>query len=155
MKLGSRIMKIRKENGLTQKDFADKLFVTRQAVSRWENDDTTPAMDTLKTIAELFKIDANSFFGLSEAPICQSCSMPLQKLDEIGKNADNTANPEFCIHCFNDGKYTHNRTLDEMVEFNLKFLNHFNAQNNTNYTENEARTILKGHLAALKRWKQN
>ena len=153
MNLANKILEIRKGRGLTQEEFASKLFVTRQAVSRWENNETTPTIDTLKKISELFKIDANAFFGAAEAPVCQSCSMPLRGVNDIGANADKTANTEYCTHCFNSGKFTHNRTVDEMVEFNLKFLKDFNAQNGTNYTEDEARAVLKPHLLALKRWK--
>lgn len=69
MYLATKIIDIRKTCNLTQEEFAAKLFVTRQAVSRWENGETTPTIDTLKTISELFKIDANFFFGTSENPI--------------------------------------------------------------------------------------
>ncbi|MCL2654710.1 MAG: zinc ribbon domain-containing protein [Coriobacteriia bacterium] len=40
-----------------------------------------------------------------------------------------------------------------MVESNLQFLDEFNAQNGTAYSEDEARTVLKMHLAGLKRWR--
>lgn len=153
MSLANKILKIRKNSGLTQEEFAGKLFVTRQAVSRWENGETTPAIDTLKTISELFKIDANAFFS-TESLICQSCAMPLKQIDDLGANADKTANTEYCRYCFNDGKFSHERTIEEMVESNLKFLDEFNAGNGTNYTPDEARIILKMHLAALKRWKK-
>jgi transcriptional regulator with XRE-family HTH domain len=42
------LAELRQKNGLTQDQMADKLFVTRQAVSRWENGETTPSIDTLK-----------------------------------------------------------------------------------------------------------
>ena len=154
MNLQNTILDIRKKSGLTQEEFAEKLFVTRQAVSRWENGETTPAIDTLKTISKLFGVDANAFFGV-EAPVCQSCAMPLSRIDDLGQNADKTASTEYCVHCFKDGKYTHNRTIDEMVESNLKFLAEFNAQNNTTFNENEARNVLKLHLTTLKRWKKD
>lgn len=152
MDLAYKIADIRKENGLTQEEFAQKLFVTRQAVSRWENGETTPTIDTLKTICGLFNTDANALFATAQAPVCQSCSMPIRKLEDLGTNDDRTANIEFCSHCYQDGKYTHNRTLEEIVEINLKFLDEFNAENGTAFTEEEARSILKVHLATLKRW---
>jgi len=55
-------------------------------------------------------------------------------------------------NCFSGGAFAHNRSLDEMVESNLRFLDKFNAQNGTAYSEDEARTVLKIHLATLKRW---
>ena len=146
------LLDIRKKNNFTQDEMADKLFVTRQAVSRWENGETTPTIDTLKTISTTFDIDAATLLGLVEPPACQSCAMPLKELADFGSNSDNTASTEYCSHCFSEGAYTHDRTLEEMVETNLRFLDEFNAGNGTNYSEDEARTILKMHLATLKRW---
>jgi len=152
MALQNVILDIRKQQGLSQEELADQLFVTRQAVSRWENSETTPTIDTLKAIAEKFGVNAETLLGLSETPICQSCSMPLQSLGDFGTNAGGTVNTEYCSHCFADGSFTHDRSLEEMVEANLRFLDEFNAQNGTSYSEDEARTVLKMHLATLKRW---
>jgi transcriptional regulator with XRE-family HTH domain len=152
MALQDVIIGIRKQNDLSQEDLADKLFVTRQAVSRWENGETTPTLDTLKAIATQFNVDARSLLGLPETSICQSCAMPLQSLNDFGTNGDGTASTEYCSHCYGDGSFTHSRTIEEMVESNLRFLDEFNAQNGTDYSEDEARTILKMHLATLKRW---
>ena len=44
------ILKLRTERGMSQDELADKIMVTRQAVSRWENGDTVPNTDTLKLI---------------------------------------------------------------------------------------------------------
>ena len=41
------ILKLRTERGMSQDELADKIMVTRQAVSRWENGDTVPNTDTL------------------------------------------------------------------------------------------------------------
>ena len=41
MNMADKIAETRRASGLTQEEFAEKLFVTRQAVSRWENGDTT------------------------------------------------------------------------------------------------------------------
>jgi transcriptional regulator with XRE-family HTH domain len=152
MALQEVITNIRERNGLSQEDMASKLFVTRQAVSRWENGDTTPTIETLKTIAKTFDVDATALLGLPETPICQSCAMPLQNFDDLGTNADATVTTEYCGHCYKDGAFTHNRTVEEMVESNLRFLDEFNAQNGTSYSEDEARSVLKMHLLTLKRW---
>ena len=152
MNIAGRISDIRKQGGLTQSEFAEKLFVTRQAVSRWEGGKTTPTVDMLKTISELFKVDANMFFGIEHAPVCQSCAMPLRGIGDLGTNDDATASGEYCAYCFKDGAFSHDRTVEQMVESNLRFLSEFNAQNGTNYTESEARDILKLHLMTLKRW---
>ncbi len=65
MGVGPKIKELRNKAGLTQKDLADQLHVTYQAVSRWENDDAEPSIGTLKemcgilncSIEELFEID--------------------------------------------------------------------------------------------------
>lgn len=54
------IKKLRQSNGLTQDEMAEKLFVTRQAVSRWENDETLPNIDTLRIISRIFDIPINN-----------------------------------------------------------------------------------------------
>ncbi len=128
MALAAVITDIRKKNGLTQDAFASKLFVTRQAVSRWENGETTPSVETLKTISELFGVDGNAFFG-GGAGVCQSCGMPLKSLDELGAQADGGVNPEYCKYCYGEGKFLADVTLDEMVETNLKYLDEFNKEN--------------------------
>lgn len=56
MSVGDHIRKFREAKDLTQKDLADKLFVTPQAVSRWENGDVEPSVDTLKQMALIFGV---------------------------------------------------------------------------------------------------
>jgi len=151
MNIANKVLDIRNNSGLTQEEFAGKLFVTRQAVSRWENGETTPTIPTLKTIFELFNIDANSFFD--SKPFCQSCAMWLTTPDDFGVNADETINTEYCHYCFEKGEFAGDFTMDEMVEINLKYLPEFNAENGTNFSVDEAREILKNQiLPSLKRW---
>lgn len=54
------IKTLRRQNNLTQDEFAQKLFVTRQAVSRWENGETIPSVDTLKLISSIFSVPINT-----------------------------------------------------------------------------------------------
>ncbi len=56
MSFGEKIKKIRIDNNLTQQEFADKFFVTRQAVSRWEQDKSIPNIDVLDLIAKKFNV---------------------------------------------------------------------------------------------------
>jgi DNA-binding XRE family transcriptional regulator len=146
------ILEVRKSNGLSQDEMAAKLFVTRQAVSRWENGETTPTLSTLKTIAKEFNVPANKLLNLPAGAECQSCGMPLKKMEDIGTNADATAQTDYCSHCFQKGGFSSDRTVDEMVESNLRFLDEFNADTGNSFTPDEARTVLKAHLATLKRW---
>jgi len=56
-KIGKTILKLRKENNLTQKEFADLFGVTYQAVSKWETGKNIPDIAVLKAISEKFHID--------------------------------------------------------------------------------------------------
>ena len=56
MELGKKIVKIRKDNNLTQEDFAEKYNVTRQTISSWENSKSYPDLDTLVKISNDFKV---------------------------------------------------------------------------------------------------
>ena len=48
--------RLRTQNGLSQDEVAEKVFVTRQAVSRWENGETVPSTETLKLLSRLFRV---------------------------------------------------------------------------------------------------
>ena len=50
------ILELRTKMGLSQDELAEKVFVTRQAVSRWENGETTPNTETLKLLSKLFDV---------------------------------------------------------------------------------------------------
>ena len=56
MKLQEKIIKLRKENGWSQEDFAEKLNVSRQAVSRWENGTALPDAQNILQISKLFHV---------------------------------------------------------------------------------------------------
>ena len=58
MNLGERIFELRKASNLSQEEVADKLNVTRQTVSKWENNQSTPDFDKIVPLCELFGIGA-------------------------------------------------------------------------------------------------
>ena len=60
---GEKIKAKRRELNLSQEDLADKLFVTRQAISKWENDKATPTMTNLRELSEVFGLDMAYFIG--------------------------------------------------------------------------------------------
>ncbi len=61
--LGSRIAELRKKNNLTQEEFAEKLGVTAQAVSKWENGASCPDIMLLPKIAEIFGVSIDALMG--------------------------------------------------------------------------------------------
>ena len=56
MNLGERLFELRKAKNLTQDDMAEKLNVTRQTVSKWETNQSTPDFDKIIPLCELFEI---------------------------------------------------------------------------------------------------
>ena len=57
------IYELRTKKGLSQEELAEKIFVTRQAVSRWETGETIPNIDTLKLLSKLFDVSINTLLG--------------------------------------------------------------------------------------------
>ena len=68
VKVGERISKYRKKAGLSQEELADKLFVTRQALSKWENGLSVPSVDTLIHLSRMFSVSFEEILGLFEEP---------------------------------------------------------------------------------------
>lgn len=68
-KVGLFIKNIRKKNGLTQKQFADKLGVTYQAVSKWENGLNLPEISILKQISKEFNVSIENILDGSNKKI--------------------------------------------------------------------------------------
>ena len=67
MKLSEQIKKYRKENNLTQEQFASKLFVSKQAVSKWETDRSYPDINLLPQIAEMLNISIDELIGKTKS----------------------------------------------------------------------------------------
>lgn len=63
MELKDRLKKLRAEANLTQEDFANKIFVSRTLVSKWESGDRYPSKDNLARIAVLFQIPQEELIG--------------------------------------------------------------------------------------------
>ena len=100
------LFELRTKNGLSQDELAEKVFVTRQAVSRWENGETVPNTESLKLLSNLFGVSINTLLGAPRQLVCQCCGMPLE--DElIGRNHDGTLNEDYCKWCYADGEYTY------------------------------------------------
>lgn len=59
MKFEEKLIQLRKARGLSQEDLAEKLGVSRQAISRWEQGSTTPDMMNLKQLSELYGVSAD------------------------------------------------------------------------------------------------
>ena len=70
--LGKRIVQHRKQLGLTQDQLAERLGVTAQAVSKWENDQSCPDITMLPKLAEIFSTTTDALLGHETPPVCQA-----------------------------------------------------------------------------------
>ena len=62
------ILQLRTAKGLSQEELAEKVYVTRQAVSRWETGETVPNTETLKLLSRLFDVSINTLLGSPPHP---------------------------------------------------------------------------------------
>ena len=63
MTFGQKLKKLRSDNGLTQEQLAEKIFVTRTAISKWETDNGYPSIDSLKQLSNLFNISIDELIS--------------------------------------------------------------------------------------------
>ena len=66
MNYGQKIADLRKENKLTQAELGNKLNVTAQAVSKWENGLSEPDIESIKKMCEIFGVSVDEFLGVSK-----------------------------------------------------------------------------------------
>ena len=114
MKTKDIIYELRTKHGLSQDELAEKVFVTRQAVSRWENGETVPNTEALKLLSKLFSVSINTLLGEPRKLFCQCCGMPLED-SIISRDKDGTMNEDYCQWCYADGNYTYSN-MDELIE---------------------------------------
>ena len=138
---------LRTGRGLSQDELAERVFVTRQAVSRWENGETVPNTETLKLLSDFYNVSINTLLGSPRKLVCQCCGMPLDDAT-LGRNADGSLNEDYCQWCYADGTYTYG-AMDELIDV---CAGHMAADG---FTEEQARAYLKQTLPGLDYWKRH
>ena len=146
MTTGTIIKELREKKGLTQDQLAEKVLVTRQAVSRWETGETQPNTDTLLLLSKEFDVSINTILGSPRQLICQCCGMPLNEDDLISKEMDGSYNEEYCKWCYTEGKFVY-ITKDSMLDFLIDHV-----PNTDDLSEEDRRTQFDGFLSTLKHW---
>ena len=141
------LLELRKKNNLTQDELAERLYITRQAVSRWESGETTPNIETLKSLSKLFNVSINTLLGSPHKLICQCCGMPLDD-NSMSKEPDGSFNEEYCKWCYTDGKFVYT-DLGELTNFLVGHMS------NENWPAEQARAFFEKQLPKLKYWHKN
>ena len=140
------ILELRTKRNLSQDALAEKVHVTRQAVSRWENGDTIPNTETLKLLSKLFDVSINTLLGSPQQLICQCCGMPLDD-SNISKETDGHFNEEYCKWCYTDGEYTY-ENMDDLVDFCAEHMA------NESFSSEQVRAYMQDLLPKLNYWKR-
>ncbi len=140
------IFELRTKNGLSQDALAEKVFVTRQAVSRWENGETVPNTETLKLLSKLFNVSINTLLRSPRKLICQCCGMPLEDA-MISREKDGSFNDDYCKWCYADGEYMYS-SMDDLIEVCVKNMT------SPDHPESEVRAYLNDMLPQLDYWKR-
>lgn len=121
--IGEKIKQLRMDSGLTQKDLAGKLFVTAQAVSRWENNEVEPSLSTISELAKIFNVSVSELLGEEQAKpevviekevvykeqapvlaVCEQCNRPIYKAEEIVRQNDYDRTRVLCSACAKKNK---------------------------------------------------
>ena len=138
---------LRESHHLTQDQMAERVMVSRQAVSRWETGETQPNTDTLKILSREFDVSINTLLGSPRKLICQCCGIPLNEDGIISKESDGSFNEDYCKWCYADGTYTYD-DMDELIDVCAGHMV------NENFTEGQARAYMKQMLPTLDYWKR-
>ena len=140
------ILSLRTKNGLSQDELAEQGFITRQAVSRWENGETVPNPDTLKLLSALFDVSINTLLGAPRKLICQCCGMPLED-SLLSREPDGSFNEDYCKWCYADGQFAY-QDLQTLTDFLVEHMS------NENWSAEQARAYFEAQLPQLQHWRE-
>ena len=147
MEVKEILRNLREKNNLTQDQMAERINVTRQAVSRWETGLTQPNPEMLKVLSREFNVSINTLLGAPRTLVCQCCGMPLSDDSMISWDVNGDFNEDYCKWCYADGKFTYQKKED-LLDFLVKAM-----PNPDNMGEDERRKLFDSHLSLLKHWK--
>ena len=141
------LKKIREENNLTQEEFAERVLVTRQAVSRWETGETQPNTETLKILSREFNVSINTLLGSPRQLYCQCCGMPLNEDLNISREPNGDFNEDYCKWCYTDGKFTYS-SKEQLIDFCAEHMA------TEAWPKEQIRAHMEAILPTLRHWKE-
>ena len=140
------LLQLRTQKGLSQEQLAEQVFVTRQAVSRWETGETTPNTETLKLLSKLYDVSINTLLGAPRQLICQCCGMPLEDAN-TSHEPDGTFNEDYCKWCYTDGEFKY-KSMDELIDFCTEHMA------SEAWPKEQVRAHMQAVVPGLKHWKK-
>ena len=140
------LLKLRTQKGLSQEEVAERVFMTRQAVSRWETGETTPNTETLKLLSQLFDVSINTLLGAARQLVCQCCGMPLEDAI-LSREPDGTLNEDYCQWCYAGGTFTYT-SQEQLIDFCVEHMA------NETWTKEQVRAHMEAVVPELKHWQK-
>ena len=146
METKDMILQLRTQKGLSQQELAEKVMVTRQAVSRWENGETVPNTETLKLLSRLFGVSINTILGTPRQLVCQCCGMPLEDAT-TSREPDGDFNEEYCKWCYSDGTFKYS-SKEQLIDFCVEHMS------SENWPPEQVRAHMEAVVPQLAHWKK-
>lgn len=84
-----------------------------------------------------------------ENKICQSCGMPINSIEDLGKNSDGSINEDYCKYCYQDGKFIDDVTMEEYIDMCSEY------GEQAGMTNEEMKEMCTKLFPTLKRWKKD
>ena len=147
MEVKEILKNLREKNNLTQEQMAQRVNITRQAISRWETGETQPDTQMLKVLSKEFDVSINTLLGSPRQLFCQCCGMPLSEDSMLSKENDGQFNEDYCKWCYSEGTFTY-KTKDSLLDYLVTHM-----PNPENQNERERRKVFDYHLSQLKHWR--
>ncbi len=74
--LGQRLYELRRKQGLSQEQLAEKIGVSRQTVSKWESDQSTPDLERLMALSHFYNLSLDELVGNTQPPLTEPAEEP-------------------------------------------------------------------------------
>ena len=148
MEIQEILKNLREKHGFTQEQLAERVMVSRQAVSRWETGETQPNTETLKLLSKVFDVSINTLLGSPRMLICQCCGMPLSEDGMISRETDGSFNEDYCKWCYTEGTFAY-PTKESLIDFLISHI-----PNPDQLPETARRAQYDQGLSQLKHWRK-
>ena len=164
------LFQLRTQRGLSQDELAEKIFVTRQAVSRWEQGTALPdagnlrklrqrfgvsvdwlledakGWETLKLLSQFFDVSINTLLGAPRQLVCQCCGMPLED-STLSRETDGSFNEDYCKWCYTGGEFKYS-SPEQLIDFCVAYMA------SEQWPPEQVRAHMEAVVPQLKHWKK-
>ena len=126
-----------------------ELFVTQQALSRWEKGTADPSIDMIRLISTRFEVPMARLMEMPDNGFCQSCAMPFYRPEDHGTEPDGTRSGDYCNYCYDDGVFLQDyANSDELVAACAPMM-----AESCHISVEQAEDCMSALLPNLKRWR--